>query len=308
MPPGPPTEVEAWLDTLIPERAKEKLIYIEKVVRVPDAIPDLKEHIDLYRQAIYEVQESSSAYEAQRKRVIRLEDRLREQESLPVPFAADYDQYSNGYPPGAANGRHPAWDGLTTPYGLRMEESRYGLRETPTNISEQPGASLYPPLSDLREGLKGAFSPYPEQVRDTYRYESLHGNSAVALGPDVLPVIAQVDATRAHGLPQEYSEPPRASTPPPGNHLAPSHAAPPHVVESFRKWMDKKKAQSGPAGGSAAVAENHAAIMELIRKVGERAPVAGATTGASTAAVASQPQHLQPPSAALATPQSKVLG
>ena len=42
------------------------------------------------------------------------------------------------------------------------------------------------------------------------RYESLHGNSAVALGPDVLPVIAQVDATRAHGLPQEYSEPPRS--------------------------------------------------------------------------------------------------
>ena len=60
MPPGPPTEVKAWLDTLIPERTKEKLIYIEKVVRVPDAIPDLKEQIDLYRQAIYEVQESSA--------------------------------------------------------------------------------------------------------------------------------------------------------------------------------------------------------------------------------------------------------
>ena len=111
MPPGPPTEVKAWLDTLIPERTKEKLIYIEKVVRVPDAIPDLKEQIDLYRQAIYEVQESSSAFEAQRKREIRLEDRLREQESLPVPFAADYDQYPNGYHPGAANDRHPAWDG-----------------------------------------------------------------------------------------------------------------------------------------------------------------------------------------------------
>jgi hypothetical protein len=253
MPPGPPTEVDAWLDTLIPERAKEKLSYIEKVVRVPEVTPDLKEHIDLYRQAIYDVQESSSAYEAQRKRVMRLEDRLREQEPLPGNYATDYDQFSSGYP--AANGRPPQWDGLTTPYGTRMEEARYGLRETPAQISELQSASQYPPLSDLREGVKGAFSPYPEPIRDPYRYESLHGSSTMALGPDVSTASAHVDAVRGHDLTHEYSAPARESTPPPpGNLLAPSHAAPPHVVESFRKWMDKKKAQSGPAGGSTAVA------------------------------------------------------